>query len=45
MAAAFPGAPVLDCTTAGELVSGRMLEHSLVTIALDSERATRAHQS
>ena len=43
MAASFPGVPTLGCTTAGELVSGRMLEHSLVAMALGSELVTRAH--
>lgn len=35
LAEAFPEAKVIGCTTAGEIVSGRMLKHSLVVMALD----------
>lgn len=37
MVAAFPKATVLGCTTAGEIVSGKMLDRSLVAMALGSE--------
>lgn len=36
MAEAFPTAVTFGCTTAGEIVTGRMLTHSLVAMALDS---------
>lgn len=36
LADAFPGARVVGCTTAGEIVSGQMLTHSLVAMAFDS---------
>jgi hypothetical protein len=34
---AFPGAAVFGCTTAGEIVSGRMLNGSVVAMAFDEE--------
>ena len=34
---AFPGASLIGCSTAGELVSGRMLKNSLVAMAFDAE--------
>lgn len=37
LAAAFPGARTAGCTTAGELVTGRMLERSVVVMALGAE--------
>ncbi len=43
LAAAYPGVPAIGCTTAGELVAGRMLDHSLVVMALGSELVVRAH--
>lgn len=36
MAGAFPAAVTFGCTTAGEIVTGRMLTHSVVAMALDS---------
>lgn len=33
---AFPGAQVFGCTTAGEIVSGKMLKNSLVAMAFDA---------
>jgi hypothetical protein len=42
MSAAFPGVPSLGCSTAGEIVSGRMLDHSLVAMALGSDLVRRA---
>jgi len=33
---AFPGASVIGCTTAGEIVSGKMLKNSLVAMAFNS---------
>lgn len=36
MAEAFPAAVTFGCTTAGEIVTGRMLTNSLVAMALDS---------
>jgi hypothetical protein len=36
MAEAFPAAVTFGCTTAGEIVTGRMLTHSVVAMALDS---------
>jgi hypothetical protein len=36
MAAAFPGAVTFGCSTAGEIVTGRMLTHSLVAMTLGS---------
>ena len=42
MALAFPGIPTVGCTTAGEIVSGRMLQGSLVAMALGSELVARA---
>jgi hypothetical protein len=41
MAAAFPGVPSVGCTTAGEIVSGQMLQNSLVAMALGSELVAR----
>jgi len=37
MAGAFPSAVTFGCSTAGEIVSGRMLTHSLVAMAFGSE--------
>lgn len=37
MAAAFPTAVTFGCSTAGEIVTGRMLTHSLVAMAFGSE--------
>lgn len=37
MQAAFPGATVFGCSTAGEIVSGRMLKGSVVAMAFDEE--------
>lgn len=37
MAAAFPTALTFGCTTAGEIISGRMLTHSLVAMAFGRE--------
>jgi len=42
MAAAFPGVTTVGCTTAGEIISGRMLEHSISAMALGSELVVRA---
>ena len=42
MAAAFPGVLTVGCTTAGEIVSGRMLQGSLVAMALGSDLIVRA---
>jgi hypothetical protein len=42
MAAAFPQATVVGCTTAGEIVTGQMLDNSLVAMALGSELIKRA---
>lgn len=36
MAASFPGAITFGCSTAGEIVTGRMLTHSLVAMAFGS---------
>ena len=36
MASAFPTAVTFGCTTAGEIVTGRMLTHSVVAMALSS---------
>lgn len=41
MAAAFPGVPTLGCTTAGEIVTGRMLDHAIVAMALGPELVSR----
>jgi hypothetical protein len=41
MSAAFPGIPTVGCTTAGEMVSGRMLQGSLAAMALGSELVAR----
>jgi hypothetical protein len=41
MAAAFPGVPLLGCSTAGEIVSGRMLDRSIVAMAFGSELIKR----
>lgn len=43
MAAAFPGATVLGCSTAGEIVSGHMLDKSLVAMALGSDLVRKVH--
>jgi len=37
MAGAFARAVTFGCTTSGEIVSGKMLDHSLVAMALDKE--------
>lgn len=37
MQAAFPGASVFGCTTAGEIVSGKMLKQSVVAMAFEPE--------
>lgn len=37
MAEAFPGVVTFGCTTAGEIVTGKMLEHSLVAMALGTD--------
>ncbi len=37
MQAAFPKAAVFGCTTAGEIISGKMLKNSVVAMAFDSE--------
>jgi len=42
MAAAFPGVPIMGCTAAGEIVSGRMVQGSLSAMALGSELVVRA---
>lgn len=36
MKKAFPGATVNGCSTAGEIVSGQMLKHSVVAMAMDA---------
>ena len=33
----FPGATVIGCTTAGEIISGKMLKNSIVAMGLSSE--------
>lgn len=33
----FPGIPAIGCTTAGEIVSGKMLKNSVVMMSLDSD--------
>lgn len=33
----FPDATVIGCSTAGEIVSGKMLKNSLVAMALESD--------
>ena len=43
MRAAFPTSTLLGCTTAGEIVSGKMLKHSLVAMALGAEIVSDAH--
>jgi hypothetical protein len=42
MATAFPGVVTFGCTTAGEIVSGQMLEKSVVAMALGSQLVRRA---
>jgi hypothetical protein len=42
MAEAFPGVTTVGCTTAGEIISGSMVEHSLSAMALGSELVVRA---
>ena len=42
MAKAFPGAVVLGCTTAGEIVTGKMLDRSIVAMAFGDELIRRA---
>jgi hypothetical protein len=42
MASAFPGVTTVGCTTAGEIISGRMLEHSISAMALGSQLVVRA---
>jgi len=34
--AAFPGATIFDCSTAGEIVSGQMLKNSIVAMAFNA---------
>lgn len=41
VAEAFPGVTTLGCTTAGEIVSGRMLDKSVVAMALGSALVKR----
>src|SRR3989442_836701 len=36
MTAAFPGAAVFGCTTAGEIISGQMLKNSIVAMAFNA---------
>lgn len=43
MSAAFPGAEVFGCTTAGEIVTGKMLDNSLVAMAFNSTEFPRLH--
>jgi len=43
MERAFPGAAVIGCTTAGEIVSGRMLKSSLVAMALPTDIVPEIH--
>ncbi len=43
MAAAFPDAALLGCTTAGEIVSGHLFDQSLVAMALGSELVKQVH--
>jgi hypothetical protein len=42
MATAFPGVVTFGCTTAGEIVSGQMLDKSVVAMALGSQLVSRA---
>ena len=35
--AAFPGTTVIGCSTAGELITGRMLKDSIVALAMDEQ--------
>lgn len=37
MQIAFPDTPVVGCTTSGELISGKMLDNSVVAISFNSE--------
>jgi hypothetical protein len=37
MQKAFPGIPMMGCTTAGEIVTGKMLDNSVVAMAFSSE--------
>lgn len=41
MASAFPGIPTVGCTTAGEISSGLMTEHSISAMSLGSEIVRR----
>jgi hypothetical protein len=41
IAAVFPGVVTFGCTTAGEIVSGQMLDHSVVAMALGSQLVRR----
>jgi len=43
MERAFPGATVIGCTTAGEIVSGHMLKSALVAMALPTEIVPEIH--
>jgi hypothetical protein len=43
MAAAFPGVTLFGCTTAGEIVTGQMLDKSIVAMALGSELVKNVH--
>jgi hypothetical protein len=36
MQAAFPNIPIIGCTTAGEIISGKMLDNSIVAMAFGS---------
>jgi hypothetical protein len=39
---AFPGVPALGCSTAGELITGKMQDHSLVLAAFDAAQVADA---
>ncbi len=43
MAAAFPGVTLFGCTTAGEIVTGHMLDKSIVAMALGSELVSKVN--
>jgi hypothetical protein len=43
VAARFPGVPAVGCTTAGEIVTGHMLDQSLVVMALDENLLGDVH--
>jgi hypothetical protein len=42
LADTFPGVPSLGCTTAGELVTGKMLDGSLVVAAFEADEVSKA---